>query len=124
MSLSFSTPVSSFSGYFTYTEPLTLEAFDAANTLLASATSAFSENFASCSGPGCDPSPNEFIQVSAATGISEITITGDPLGGSFTLDNATLTPLSTPAVPEPSSWFLLFSAGSILAIVQGRKKAE
>jgi len=86
MTVSFASSVQSFSGYFTYGHSLTLQAFDASNTPVASATSRFSNNEALSGSTGS--SPNEFLQVSFAGGISKVTITGDPAGGSFTLDDA------------------------------------
>jgi hypothetical protein len=109
ISIAFSAPILTFSGYFTYLEPLTLDAFNASNTEVDSAASAFSNNLACLAGPPCpgDPgsSPNEFIELGFADGISSITIMGDPLGGSFTMDDVTY----TSAVPEsnPRSTILI-----------------
>jgi len=119
MSISFASPVLSFGGYFTYYEPLTLQAFDASDTQVASASSAYSINV------GCDPgspptclgdpgsSPNECLQVAFPGGVSSVTITGDPAGTSFVMDDATYT---TPAatVPEPVSLILLLTATALL----------
>lgn len=96
----FDTPVLSFGGFFTYVEPLTLAAFDASNTQVDSATSAFLSNDALFGDPGS--SPNEFLSVSSAGGISGVTITGDPGGGSFAMDDVTIT-AQTSVVPEPST---------------------
>lgn len=112
ISIVFDTPVLSFGGFFTYAVPLTLQAFDATSTQVDSATSALSSNLALSGDPGS--SPNEFLSVSSAGGISSLTITGDPGGGSFALDDAAITS-STSAVPEPASVFLLLTgiAGSL-----------
>ncbi len=114
ITIDFSNPITSFSGYFTYLEPLTLDAFNASDTEVASAASAYSNNLACLAGPPCpgDPgsSPNEFIELSFAGGISSVTITGDPLGGSFTMDDMTY----TSAVPEASN--LLTIALALTAI--------
>jgi hypothetical protein len=61
-------------------------------------------------------SPNEFLQVSFASGISSVSITGDPLGGSFVMDDVTYTTTEAP-VPEPSSiiLFLTMAAGLFAA---------
>jgi hypothetical protein len=108
--IDFSTPIISFSGYFTYLEPLTLDGFDASDVQVASAISMFSNNLACLAGPPCsgDPgsSPNEFIQVMSAAGISSVMITGDPLGGSFTMDDMTYSS-SNSQVPEPDCLSLL-----------------
>jgi hypothetical protein len=111
MSIDFAAPAMSLGGYFTYLEPLTIDAFNASSILVASATSAFSDNDALFGDPGS--SPNEFIQVSFTAGISSVTITGDPLGGSFTLDSATIS-TSASLTPEPDSCALLLLSGSIL----------
>jgi hypothetical protein len=111
ISLTFATPIASFGGYFTYAVPLTIEAFSPANVSLGTVTSAFAANFAS-SGMG---TPNEFLQLAFASGIGSVTITGDTFGGSFVLDDVTLTPLQTgpgpdPApVPEPATLLLTLS---------------
>jgi hypothetical protein len=120
ITIDFSTPITSFSGYFTYLESITIDAFDAGNSQVASATSLFSNNLACLAGPPCsgDPgsSPNEFIQVAFTGGISSITITGDPAGGSFTMDDATY----TSTVPEPAQ-FLSVSI-CVLALIASRRR--
>ena len=98
MSIMFATPVTSFSGYFTYAEPLTIDAYDASSNLLTSTMSAYSNNEAMSGDPGS--SPNEFLQLTSTTGMLDVTITGDPLGGSFVLDDATYVTPSL-ATPEP-----------------------
>ncbi len=113
ITIDFSTPVASFGGYFTYLEPLTLDGFDASDTEVTSATSAFSSNDASFGDPGSIP--NEFLTVHFPGGLYSVTITGDPAGGSFVIDDATF----TSAVPEPKSIFLLFS--SILSLLAVRR---
>src|ERR1035437_3971912 len=106
MSVSFASPVLSFSGFFTYAVPLTLTGFDAFFNPVTSATSAFSSNLALSGDFGS--SANEFLSVSFASGISSVTIAGDPAGGSFVLDDAAIT-----TVPEPNSLvlFLTCTAG-------------
>jgi len=115
ISIVFAIPVLSFSGYFTYVEPLTLVGFDALNNQVASAASAFSSNDALFGDPGS--SPNEFLQVSFAGGISSVTITGDPLAGSFVMDDITYT---TASVPEPSSTYLFLSG--VVTLLSLRRK--
>jgi hypothetical protein len=112
MTLTFAGTITSFSGYFTYAEPLTVDAFGATNNLVASATSAFSNNEALSGDTGS--SPNEFIQVSFAGGIDSVTITGDPAGSSFTIDNATYT-TGGGSVPEPATFLLLLGGLAILS---------
>jgi len=117
ISIAFDTPVLRFGGYFTYTEQLTLAGFDATSTQVATAVSAFSSNDALFGDTGS--SPNEFVSVSFAGGISSVTITGDPLGGSFVMDDATyITPEAT--VPEPSSTVLILAGVGLLAAFRKR----
>lgn len=110
MTIDFSAPVVDFGGYFTYLEPLTLLGFDASNAQVVSATSLFSTNDALYGDPGS--SPNEFIGLSWASGISSVTITGDPAGSSFVLDDLTYTAGQATTVPEPASLLLLLVAMS------------
>lgn len=114
ISILFASPISSFSAYFTYAEPLTLQALNSLSVQVASATSAFSNNEALSGDP--DSSPNEFLQVAFAGGISGLIITGDPLGGSFVIDDATIT-----TVPEPSAVYLLTLVLAGLTTVQKQK---
>jgi hypothetical protein len=111
MVLTFSTSASFVGGYFTYGEPLTLQAFDSSNNLVASAFSVFSANFVSSGNP-----PNEFLSLSAPN-IARVTITGDPAGGSFTLDNLTFTP-----IPEPSTFLLLGAGIATIGLLRSRSK--
>jgi hypothetical protein len=123
ITIDFSTSITSFSGYFTYLEPLTVDGYDAWDAEVASAVSEFSNNTACLGGPPClgDPgsSPNEFIELSFAGGMSSVTITGDPLGGSFTMDDVSY----TSAVPEPGSLPLVITgaAGLFAACLRRRR---
>jgi hypothetical protein len=104
VSVVFSSPILSFSGFFTYSVGLTITAFDSSNQIVATTDSAFAANFVSSGNP-----PNELLQVSFAGGISEVSILGNPAGGSFVVDDMTVTsPGST--VPEPSSGLMVLSA--------------
>ena len=109
ISISFDSPVLSFGGYFTYLTQLSLTAFDSGNNQVHQVFSLFNNNLACLAGPPCsgDPgsSPNEFLQVAFAAGISSVSIAGDPAGGSFAMDAP---------VPEPSN-LALVSIGFILA---------
>ena len=86
LTIIFASPVSGFSGYFSYSVPLTLQALDAANNPLVSANSAFSNNQALSGASGSHP--NELLMVSSAASIHKIVITGGSLGASFTMDDA------------------------------------
>jgi len=105
MVIRFAVPELSVSGYFTYSARLVVNAYDAANALVASATSAFGNNMLASGAPGS--SPNEFLSV-AAPAIVRVTLTGDPGGGSFTLDDLSYTEAGVTSVPEPGTG-LLFS---------------
>jgi hypothetical protein len=100
LGITFDTPIFRFAGYFTYVDPLTLDAFDTSNSQVASASSLFSNNTAT--GGDAGSSPNELLQVSFAGGIKSVLITGNQGGGSFAMDDITLTTTST-AVPEPGN---------------------
>ena len=113
IAISFLWTTTVFSGYFTYAEPLTLRAFDAGNNQVASASSAFSSNLALSGNPGS--SPNELLSVAFAGGISQVTITGDALGGSFVMDDVSYN------APEPSTLVLLLTAGTGLFRFRTRK---
>lgn len=113
ITIDFATPVLSFGGYFTYSVPLTVDAFNVTSSVVASATSAFSNNEALSGDPGS--SPNEFLQVSFASGISDVTITGSLTGGSFVLDDATIT-TSVSTVPESSTLILAVIGAAMLML--------
>jgi hypothetical protein len=117
ISIIFGSPVLSFGGYFTYLLPLTITGFDALDNAVASATSAYANNLALSGEPGS--SPNEFLQVAFAGGISRVLIGGDPAGGSFTLDDAEY----TSAVPEPST-ALLFTTALLALAFGGRQRQQ
>ena len=116
ITITFSSLVSFFDGYFTYAEPLTLDGFGSANNLLASVNSQFSSNLALSGDPGS--SPNEFLQISSPAGFTQVTITGDPNGGSFVMDD-----ISFGSVPEPGSYALLLLGTAALVAFRVRKKA-
>ncbi len=115
LSIAFASPVTNFGAYFTYAVPLTLTAFDSLNNLVATSTSAFSANYASSG-----HTPNEFLHFTLAGGISRMTITGDPAGSSFVLDDLTTT--TGTAVPEPASWVLVITIMSLVALVTMARK--
>jgi hypothetical protein len=114
--VAFATPVQSVEAYFTYAEPLTFEAFNSLDQLVATTSSLYSDNDALSGDPGS--TPNELLAVTASSGISFALIAGDPSGGSFTLDDLTYGSGMSP-VPEPSMFVLmgltsLFSLGFYL----------
>lgn len=112
ISIIFSTQALSFSAFFTYTTALTLTAFDASNNTVDTAASLFADNFVSSGN-----APNEFLSLAFAGGISEVTIAGDPAGGSFVMDDVTVTTPNLSAVPEVSSLSFLLTAVAVLYLL-------
>ncbi len=110
MTIDFSVPMASVSGYFTYAVQLVLSAFDASGNELVSVTSMFDANFTS-SGIAM---PLELLEVvDSSAGIRRVVITGASTGESFTLDDLTFSrdePVH--GVPEPST-LLLVVAGVV-----------
>jgi PEP-CTERM motif-containing protein len=101
--ITFASPISSFSAFFTYTEALTLNAFDASATQVDVATSLFGNNSVGFGGI-----PNELVEVAFVGGISSVLITGNPAGFSFTMDDVTYTATGSQSpVPEPGTLGLL-----------------
>jgi hypothetical protein len=116
ITISFSSPVLGVGGYFDYTAPVTLQAFDSSNTLLGSVTSSFSTNSALSGDPGS--SPNEFLQLNFASGIAKVILIGDPSGGSFTFDDLSVT--TSAQVPEPGTVVLIL--GGLMSSIRFRKQ--
>jgi len=84
ITITFSQPVYSAGGYFTYASPVSVKAFDASGNQLAFAVSQFSNNLALSGVAGS--TPNELVQVQASSPIKSVTLTGDPAGLSFAVD--------------------------------------
>jgi hypothetical protein len=102
ITLTFLTPISSFSAFFTYVSPVTVTGFDALNQAVATAQSLLSANNVSTGN-----APDELIQLNDSSGISQVTLAGDPAGGSFVFDDVTFTPINSTTVPEPGTLTLL-----------------
>src|SRR5437773_468293 len=60
--------------------------------------------------------PKEFLQISFATGISRITITGDAKGSSFTLDDANATFLQVPTMTSISAPAVTYNADGTVTV--------
>jgi hypothetical protein len=119
MQIGFAQSVTDVAGYFTYAEPVSIQAFDASHTLLGSSSSSFSSNMAVSGVPGS--SPNEFLQLPFSN-ISYVTFTDDPAGGSFTVDNLTYTSAGSPApVREPGTFGLMLLGAAGLVRGRGRR---
>ena len=111
MTLTFTNAVQQVGGFFTYAAPLTLNAYDAAGHWLGSIGSAFSNNTTLLGAAGS--MPNEWLQLSAAAGMARLTISGDAAGGSFVLDDLSITP-----VPEPAAaWLLVIGLGGLGGLI-------
>jgi hypothetical protein len=106
----FADPVTSVMGYFSYAMRLSVSAFDASNNLLGTTHSLFDSNLALSGDAGS--APDELLGVSFASGISRVTFSVDPAGGSFTLDDLTFVSVPFNGVPEPST-LLLLAAGVV-----------
>jgi hypothetical protein len=118
MEVTFAAPVFSVGGYFTYLDPVTLSAYDAANNLLASVTSAFAANHGGLPGS----SPNEFVGLTSLVGIATVRLTA-PTESAFTLDDFVFdaqAPVVT--VPEPGSLSLLL-LGAVMLLGRRRSAA-
>lgn len=111
VTITFSQPITSFQGFFTYTEALTLTAFNGA-AQVDQATSLFSQNFFSSGNP-----PDELLSLASAGGITSVTLEADPGGGSFIMDDLTYV---TPAIatPEPVSIALLGSMAGLILLAR------
>ena len=103
--LNFLTPVVSVGGYFTYSTPLNFLAFDTLGIQVAAITSAFSTNMGLSGDAGS--TPNEFLELVSVGGIASARISGDPAGGSFTLDDLTFSHAAVNPVSEPASLALV-----------------
>jgi hypothetical protein len=122
ISIAFSMPALDFLGYFNYVVPVTIQGYDSSNNLLAAATSLFSNNTVSFGDPGS--SPNELLEIASATGFSRVVITGDPSGGSFTLDDITYTTGQVGSVPEPSSVVLTLTVLLAANAIRRRRRVH
>lgn len=119
--ISFINPMTSVSGFFTYTTGLSFLAFDSIGTQIAAASSAFSSNLALSGDLGS--TPNEFLQVTSVGGIASVSISGDLAGGSFTLDDFTFRQASLNTVSEPATFALLSIGLGAIGLRRRRRSA-
>ncbi len=120
MTIDFSSAVDFFGGFFTYNQALLIEAYDAANVLIDSASGACTANYISS---GCG-SPNEYLQVDAAGAIKRVKVSGGG-GNNFTVDDVSFTGSRDPgAVPEPGSIALVLAGLGAVAATRRRRAAH
>lgn len=105
VTINFTAPVLNFKAYFTYLQPLFVRAFNASNNVVGSVSSLYSSNLALSGDVGSVP--NELLEMSYAGGIKSISISGDPGGSSFVLDDISVETLSISTVPEPAHMAVL-----------------
>jgi hypothetical protein len=92
ITITFNTKVYRVAAYFTYNSPLTLTAYDSSNLLVATVNSQFISNMVLSGDIGSKP--NELLQLHYSRGISRLVISGEYAGGSFTLDDLTISEVS------------------------------
>lgn len=118
ITITFSLPVSSFEGYFTYDSRITIAAFDKNGNQIASLSSQFLNNLALSGITGS--SPNELLGLSSLAGIAKIVISSN---GSFVLDDFKFNAL-TADVPEPTTLALMIGGGAVLYGAKRRKQRK
>ena len=97
--LSLASLAQSFSGFFTYTAPLTVTAFNGV-TVVGTVTSSTGNN------TGSVGTPNELLSLSIPGGFNRLEFLGAQGGGSFVVDDITLAAPDVVA-PEPATLWLL-----------------
>jgi hypothetical protein len=122
MSGALSIPAHEIGGYFTYTVPITLTAFDVHGAIVGTANSAGNANFAT-SGTGLDP--NEQLKITIPGNVDSIasfSIAGDTLNGSsFVMDDFFT---ASQAVPEPSATTSSVLIGTSLIALFARRNVR
>ncbi len=115
ITINFVHPVLSFGVYATYLAQLTLTGFSGPNQV-AQTASLFNSNLALSGEVGS--LPNELLYITFSGGITGVTIAGDPLGGSFTVDDVTY----VSGVPEPASIVLLLVPVALSWLLNQRRQ--
>jgi len=132
LTLNFTSPTSFFTADFTYSDGLTVKAYNASATLIDTVNGACGvagsggKNFV---GSGCG-APNEMVNISTS-GISQIVITGGS-SDNFSIDDVNFTgainagkPGGTNSIPEPGSiTILLGGLGCLAAFAGGRRRTH
>lgn len=118
LTFDFDAPITDFAGYFTYTAPVMLRAYDRFGALVASITSRFAANFAADpndanSHGDVGSAPNELLALAFAGGFSRVVMEGAATGGSFVLDDVTFT-TAVRTVPLPGTLLLALTGLALL----------
>lgn len=117
--ITFSSPVQSVSGYFTYLNGLTLSAYDSNNNLVDIAYSTFLTNLADGTGD-VGSVPNELLSVAGmGDQIARIVVGSSTSGSSFVMDDLTVS-TSITALPIPGTLPLIL--GGLALIVSCRAR--
>jgi len=121
ISIAFSNPISYFSAYFTYAEPIRLAAFGLGGVLLGDVVSdpAFMSNIALSGSPGS--SPNSLLSFASSSQIWRLEISGSALGSSYAMDDISYR-LADP-VPEPETYAMLLAGLGLIGFAARRGKA-
>jgi hypothetical protein len=116
ISIAFSKPILDFSAYFTYAEPIRLEAYGFGGILLGEVVSdpAFMSNLALSGSPGS--SPNSLLSIASSSPIWRVDISGSVLGSSYTMDDVVYLP-----VPEPDTYAMLLAGLAIIGAAIRRR---
>jgi uncharacterized protein (TIGR03437 family) len=104
ITITFTSAISAFSGFFTHSNPITIDAFDIGNQIVATSSS---KNNAGISGTS---TPNELLSLNG-TNIVKVVITGNPAGNSVVADDLSYTNAG-PVVPGVTS---VVNAASLVA---------
>jgi hypothetical protein len=116
VTIAWTSPLTDFTGLFTYTAPLTLT-FSLSGTPAGAAMSAFADNLALSGEPGS--SPNEQISFHSASAFDSILIESE---GSFGMDSIFFEK-TVQVVPEPSTYIPIFVILTCALYVKRRFRA-
>ncbi len=126
--LTFSTPIQSFSGYFTYEATAVITAFDSHGNQVAMTQGSSNSNLGCQVGPFPDncgiqpPFPNEFLSVTY-DGITSVDIAPLYAGSEVAFDDISFTTLDATPIPEPATgaMFATFVAGLFGLVPFGKR---
>jgi hypothetical protein len=114
--IGFAAPVYKVGAWFTHAVTLTIQSYDSGNILLGTRTSRVGSNLALSGEPA--GSANEWLWIAdRQQRIARVVITGDAAGGSFTMDDLTVYPISP--VPETATLALMLGGLCFGGLVGG-----